>query len=405
MDFKDRSRRNTSSGGMVSALRSVRRVRAFLFLPFFVAIIACDSNEQTRDVGVSGGDAGVREDSGAPDAGSMGDGGHPELVTCPTGQEQRFYSLSPLAQAPSAAELELSPLPPGAQVFSASSTGESLSARLDLCRDTNGTHTLRGVLWAFDEWGWPRYYRLDETISSSVEGGAEYRGGNVFELRLPPAQFIVRGLEEALSGNLQPLEIRLVHMAGLLILGHDTFVAGVHADVRSSSISSADLSVLAGGLTAGDVFSARVCPFGEVPHQQTFTMGTATFELTACKSLGEGITTAYRITSLAVTDTNDALTPAERATFTFDTDAEVEQVMNYVYNHHNACDSFHLALPHADYAASSAPSAGCGVPVPNAPMRMINEDPSGPVKYRIRYHQGDWIDGTIPGCSHYMFCD
>jgi len=133
-------------------------------------------------------------------------------------------------------------------------------------------------------------------------------------------------------------------------------------------------------------------------------MSTATFEVTACTFLGGGETTGYRISSLAVQDSSPELTEAERQRFEYDGEAAVEAVMTYAWNHHNACDSFHLALAHADYAASSSPAAGCGDTVPNAPPRIFDEDPRLPVLFRIRYHGGDWTDGTMPDCYHYLFC-
>jgi hypothetical protein len=147
------------------------------------------------------------------------------------------------------------------------------------------------------------------------------------------------------------------------------------------------------------------CRFGEDPLTTSFTMSTATFDVEACTVLGGGFTAGYRIHYLAVTDTSPDLTEAERMKIEFTSEAEVEAVMNYVWNHHNACDSFHLALPYADYAASAAPAAGCGETVPNAPMRDFDEPPGAPVFFRIRYHGGEWVDGEIPGCTHYLFCN
>lgn len=124
----------------------------------------------------------------------------------------------------------------------------------------------------------------------------------------------------------------------------------------------------------------------------------------ACSFLGGGITRGYRIDRLTVQDSSPQLQAADRGRFEFKSRAEVEGVLNYRWNHHNACDSFHLALPHADYAASSAPAAGCGPQVPNAPPRRIDEPSTSPVLYRLRYYGGAWKDGSIPGCTHFLEC-
>jgi hypothetical protein len=49
-------------------------------------------------------------------------------------------------------------------------------------------------------------------------------------------------------------------------------------------------------------------------------------------------------------------------------------VLDYRWNHHNACDTFHLTLPHAEYVAAAATLAGCGETVLDAPVRI----PDGP---------------------------
>jgi hypothetical protein len=386
----------------------------------FLATAACDSNDPPRapggkdasistDSGTS--DAGITRDSGTtPDSGTDGgitsDGGTPsgeELITCPSGQQLVFYSWTPLAQLPAVGDLEFSGLISGTTVLSAGD-GETQGIRFDLCRENNGTHHLHGVLWASYDFGWPYYFRRDDSISVPVQDQAEYRGGNLFQQRLPADRIAVTGLDEAVAGDLQALEIRLINDTGLLILGHDTFVAGTHAQVEASSVVYTTLEVVAGGLSAGDIFINRPCPFGETNYSKTFTLNTAQFEVDACTFLGGGHTTGYRINRLAVTDSNAKLSATEQETFTFEGESAVEAVMNYAWNHHNACDSFHLALAHADYAASASPLAGCGLTVPNAPMRSFDEDPVLPVQYRIRYHGGSWTDGDLPGCNHYLFC-
>ncbi len=365
---------------------------------------ASGARDAEPDAGSADAGAGDSPDSGAPDAaGPPPDAGSDPRVRCAPGSTLRTYSLSPIAPLPSRSDLELPGLPATAQIISAG-TGQTNSARFDVCDDGAGGSVLEEVLFVGETFETPRLYRVDETISAPVEEVLQIDEGLVVSLRLPPADVAVSGLDEALAGHLQPLEIRLVNDSGLLIVGHDGFVAVARGRVGPASITYTTSSIVVGGLTPGDVFAGLACHFGEEALSTAFTMGTADFELDACTFQGAGFTAGYRITRLSVQDSNAALTAAEQGRFELVGEAEVEASLAYVYNHHNACDSFHLALPHADYAATTAPAAGCGAPVPDAPMRDINEDSTSPVKYRIRYHGGEWMDGTIPGCSHYLFC-
>lgn len=352
-------------------------------------------------------DAGIGRDAGtATDGGTNPDGGDIDPTgRCPEGSILHPYSLTPLANLPPLSAVELPALPPSFSVVSAG-TGDQHSVRLDVCEAGDGTMGLKSLLWLGESFETPRLYVLDESVSAPVEEVVELNFGIVVQHRLPPDDFLVEGLVPALGGDIQDLEIRMVSDSGLLLLGQPGFVAFARGRVQPSSIEyTASTVVVAGGLAPGDVFADRRCKFGEQPHATTFEMGTASFEVDACTFLGGGFTTGYRINRLAVQDSSPDLTEQERQRIELSTEAEVEAVMNYVYNHHNACDSFHLALPHADYAASTAPAAGCGATVPNAPERDINEDPSSPVRYRIRYHGGEWTEGSIPGCTHYMFCN
>jgi hypothetical protein len=335
-------------------------------------------------------------DAGSSDAGS-GSG------SCPAGATLRQYSLTSVSPLPAASMIQLPNLIPGAQIISAGN-GVEYNARFDVC-DDGGTLRLASLLVSGSSFDTPGFFRWDDTVTTVVEDIVELDEGLVLERRLPPASFLVEGLEAALQGNLQTLRIRLLGASGLLIVGHDGFLALAHGMVGEDTIEYTSIFVVVGGLEEGNVFAGLECPFGESPYAKTFTLGTATFEVKSCNFLGGGETIGYRITSLAVQDTSPELTEAERQRFDFAGEEEVESVMTYVWNHHNACDSFHLALLHADYAATTSPLAGCGTAVPNAPQRDINEDPGSPVKFRIRRHQGAWTDGEMDACTHYLFCN
>src|SRR5262249_19281342 len=151
---------------------------------------------------------------GSSDGGTTGN-----LVTCPSGSELIHYSLAELAQPPTTTELELPNLPSQRQVLSAG-TGQSYSARFDLCRNSSGAHSLRAGLCIMEDVAPPYYFVIDENISAPIEAHVGYGGGLVFLIRLPPSSFIVSGLDEAVGGDLQPLEVRVVNGRGLIVMGH-----------------------------------------------------------------------------------------------------------------------------------------------------------------------------------------
>ena len=342
-------------------------------------------------------------DTGPMDLGQP-DGGAPDpLMLCAQGERLVHYSLTPVSPVPPASAISLENLPASIEVVSAQD-GNSLSMRLDVCIAQDGAPSLRAILLRPDEIFSPYLFRLDTQISSPEEDFIELDLGFVQEVRLPPQNMLVQGLAEALGGDLAQLDVRLVAQSGLRVAGHAQFLAVARGRVTNNSIEYTTNQVIVGGLAPGDIFEDLQCNFGEQTLSRTFRMDSAEFEVGACTFLGGGFTTGYRIHRLAITDSNPALSMAEQQRFEFTTEAEVEAVLNYVWNHHNACDSFHLALPHADYAASTSPAAGCGATVPNAPEREFDENPILPVLYRIRYHGGPWTDGQLDGCSHYLFC-
>lgn len=368
-----------------------------------VALVGCESTPSRSDAGpadaarADGGSTTADGGAGLPDSGP----GDP-LGLCPTGATLLHYSFTPVVPLPSVASLELLGLPNGVQLLSAGPSSDS-DLRLDVCEDGAGQRTLAAVLHTIGAFSVPSFYRIDPSLAAPVEEIIDHGQGNVVQVRLPPAAFVVSGLEAALGGDLDPLAIRLVYDSGLLILGHPGFIAAAQGRVGVSTVEYTSIFVLVGGLGPGDAFAGRTCRFGETPRARSFQMATAAFEVAACTFLGGGETAGYRIYRLAITDPSTELTPAERERFEFTGEAAVEAVLTYRWNHHNGCDSFHLALPHADYAATTSPLAGCGTPVDNAPLRDFN-DMDGTVHYRLRYHGGAWVEGAMPDCPHYLLC-
>lgn len=387
--------------------------RSTLVILFAIGLAACGSTSQrdggtvprdagadTRDGGTTSTDAGPDRDAGvARDAGSTPD----PTGLCPTGSTLERYSLASLPTLPPSSALALPDQPAFLETLMARDDGVGSSVRFDVCRDGSGVE-LRAVLYYGDSFGFPIHYVYDDTITVPVVDYVDIAQGMVEQVRLPADDWIVTGLDAAIGGDLASLRARLTHTSGLIVHGHAGFLAVAPGNVTATTVDYNSIYVIVGALVPGDVFAALPCPFGERPKEVTFDLDTATFEVEACTFLGGGETEGYRITKLAITDPNPMLDPSEQVRFEFDGETAVEEVLNYRWNHHNACDSFHLALPHADYAASSAPLAGCGQTVPNAPPRKFTDPPSSPVAWRIRYHGGAWREGTMATCTHYMFC-
>lgn len=312
------------------------------------------ADAETGDGGSSGSDSGPERDAGSERDG----GGGPK--PCPAGATRHAYSLTPLADLPEASDLDLPDLPSFVELVSAG-TGLSNSVRLEVCEDESGAVSLETMLYRGSSFETARLYIVDPSVSGEVQDTVERDEGYLIEHRISPDLVAVEGLADALEGDLSGLRIRFESESGLLMAGHaGGFVAVARGMFTEDSGEYTSIYVVVGGLAPGDVFAGLECRFGEEPYTTTFTTGTADFEVDACTFLGGGATTGYRITRLAVEDSNPALDAAGQARFELDGEAEVETVMNYRYNHHNACDSFYLALPHAEYAASTAAAAGCG---------------------------------------------
>ncbi len=367
---------------------------------------ALDGGTSPRDAAPTPDSGAAAPDSGAPppDAGTTADAGTPPTTPCPDGSPMAHYAFTALTAAPALAAIDLPNLHPNTIIAVAHSEDAHL-VRLDVCPGRTGAptlHALMAIEYAFEA---PRLYLTDDTLTAQREEFITTPLGQVFEVRLPPSDLVVEGLAAALAGDLTQFRVRILGMNGMLLVGHAGFVAAARGNVSASAIDYTSLTVVVGGLGPGDPFGGRPCPFGHTPLEETFRLGTATFAVGGCSFLGGGATTGYEFHRLSVEDSNPLLMPADRARLTFATKAEVDAVLTYRWNHHNACDSFHLALPHADYAASSAPMAGCGMQVPNAPPRQFEEPFDAPVKYRFRYYGGAGTDAEAVGCSSYMSCD
>lgn len=369
------------------------------------ALAACTSTD--REPPSPRGDAGPRADGGpGVDAGSL-DASAPDgsatAERCADGSARTHVSLTPLSPLPALGAIELPHLLPNTLVVGAETEGAH-RVRLDACVSAGGAARLEGLQAMESSFDTPRRYVVDPAARTQTETFVDTPAGQLYEVRLPPADLRVEGLEAAVAGDLRALRVRVLGPSGLLLVGHAGFVAVARGEVSAADITYTSLTVIVGGLAIGDTFAGLACKFGHTPLSARFRLGTAQFEVGGCSFLGGGHTMGYEFHRLTIEDSSATLLPADRRKYEFTTKAEVDAVLNYRWNHHNACDSFHLALPHADYAASSAPMAGCGTQVPNAPPRSFDEPFDAPARYRIRYYGGAWVDADAAGCSQYMSC-
>jgi hypothetical protein len=368
-------------------------------------LVACTSTD--REPSGPRADAGLRADVGpGVDAGGL-DAGAPDGSTtperCADGSARTRVSLTPLSPLPALGTIDLPHLLPNTIVVGAETEGAH-RVRLDACVSAGGAARLEGLQAMESALDTPRRYVVDPAARTQTETFIDTPAGQLYEVRVPPADLRVEGLEAALAGDLRALRVRVLGPSGLLLVGHAGFVAVARGEVSAVDITYTSLTVVVGGLAIGDTFAGLACKFGHTPLSARFRLGTAQFEVGGCSFLGGGHTMGYEFHRLTIEDSSTTLTPADRRKHEFTTKAEVDAVLNYRWNHHNACDSFHLALPHADYAASSAPLAGCGTQVPNAPPRSFDEPFDAPARYRIRYYGGAWVDADAVGCSQYMSC-
>jgi hypothetical protein len=378
----------------------VRSTAIALLAAAFCALAGAACSDGGQPPLVPAGDAGSPDAPPRPEGDSGTDAGPPPAPLCPAGTTLVQRSLATPPSLPALADIDLPNLHPSSIIVPAGS-GASDSMRFDFCQGPEGT-ALRGILLRGNAVELASRYVIDGSITSPSDAIVDLPEGKVREIRLPPQAAIVDGVAEALAGDIRAFRVRLLGDQGLLIVGHATFLAIARGRVQPASIEYTALYVWIGGLAPGDIFAGLVCPFGQDLLTSSFSLGTAAFELEACSFLGGGITTGYRIHRFAVQDSSPELQEAHRARFELKTEAEVAAALTYKWNHHNACDSFYLALPHAEYAASAAPAAGCGPTVPNAPVRNISEPDNSPLRYRIRYYGGAWIEGSKPGCSHFI---
>jgi hypothetical protein len=298
--------------------------------------------------------------------------------TCATGEPVSFGLVATSGFTPNAASIHLGVDHP----WDMPAPSEGMNARLDICV-VGVTPHLERVIWQND----PYEFR-NEALGSQI-------------LR-------VQGLDEALSGNHTNLEIRVDNNeAGLLIKGwkqgSNSFATAVPVVYLSDgSYEVQSIRLVTGALDAIDPFANNKCEPGSNSKTASFSLGTARFTWEACTFLGGGQTNGYKVNKVVVTDSNPALTPEHRAEVVLEGDA-LTRAFKSQWNHHNACDSFVLELPHASYAATAAAAAGCGTILPNAPARTHTDERSNTL-FRTRYETLPWSEVQVQkDCAHFLF--
>jgi hypothetical protein len=267
--------------------------------------------------------------------------------------------------------------------------------------------------------GNPPYIRLD---TCSFDDTIELRQV-VFEEAFASQQYIlpvrsdstVAGLKEAVFSedqskiNIQVREAddstRTLVISGWKQADGRTFATVTFATVTGTVISANSMTLLTGKLLVGDPLKSLKCAPGLNFRTAKFRLAQAAFEWDTCEGLGGGETTSYDVIGLRVTDSNPVLTPEESHPQSFDGKDAVGRVLTSKWGHHNACDSFVLTLPHATYAATSAPMAGCNTALPGAPTRQMDDDDDAnfKTKFTISYNGVPPQPGLL-NCPHHLFC-
>lgn len=163
-----------------------------------------------------------------------------------------------------------------------------------------------------------------------------------------------------------------------------------------------DYDLLTGTLAYGDPFAGLKCGANKKFVKSKFLLGTAFFSTEQCMWQGAGETTDYQFLNVSVTDSNPKLGANANKTFSISGEEKLVKGKQFTQNHHNACDSFYFIFPHAKYAATTSPCAGCGNSLPEAPQRNMDDQRPG-VLYRAWYPSNNVVDGEQEKCGHYLF--
>ncbi|MGE0172130.1 MAG: hypothetical protein AB7T49_05065 [Oligoflexales bacterium] len=323
-------------------------------------------------------------------------------LPCPGGGSTQAFTLGKMNPMPSesvvdygAANMgdvyELKPAEPG-----------GYRVRLDVCIDeVNESVVLMRFLYQMFPGDRTEVMTVDESISEPKEVS--------FKNYLIPRSFVSdQGLKEAVFGEPKHLKVTVKYEDGYGYLvngwqdGNTQFATAVNGYVNDGLMHVSSRWLIAGAFEPGDPFKDGPCKDGQYAGSANFTLGTAKFTMDSCLFPGGGETTGFEVKKLTVEDSNPALTAEQRKPFSFEKES-LESVFKYNWDHHNACDSFVLTLPHGTYSATTAANAGCGSILEGAPARTY-EDGRRTTLFRIKYGTQTPVEGELD-CLHFHFCN
>ncbi|MGE0172250.1 MAG: hypothetical protein AB7T49_05680 [Oligoflexales bacterium] len=320
------------------------------------------------------------------------------LRTCKNGAKAVPFTLEPMDPMPDASVVKF----PGFDLHFRleSQIPNQKGARIDLCIDeVNGTVTFDRLVYKEDPFTPLTNLAINDSITQP-----QWKD-NILEI---PSSFVkIENLDKAAFGDAEGLFmwVKESGIEGRLVRswkdGDKVFTTiNLVQEQQQGGYRPLGAQALAGSFQPGDPFANGLCNAARGPqYSGTFKFDHVTMKFDACVYAGGGETTGYDIKRLEITDSAPQLTDDQRKPFTFQ-GAELESVFQVAWNHHNACDSFVLKLPHATYAATAAATAGCGTILEGAPHRTL-EDPNPEVMYSVRYGGNEPAEGKV-ACRHFL---
>jgi hypothetical protein len=320
-----------------------------------------------------------------------------DTATCEDGSQPVSYTLKPIDPMPSASVIDFGDDVP----YKLVPHGEnSVAARVDICiNESEGTAEVARLMLRDN----PTRPTIDARISKSAT--AIEVDGNVYSV--PASEVQAENVDAAAFGDPSALLIYVPvrDVDGILIKswkdGELVFTTAVRAMKKDGKLKPNSINLITGSFDSGNPFKEGPCKDGQAEFTKTFAFEKVTLKVAGCYYQGGGETMGYDIHKVEVADKSAVLSAEQQENFVLEGD-KLKEAFKYQWNHHNACDSWVLTLPHAKYAASAGPMAGCGRVLEGAPERDFQEE-NRDTKYIIRYNNGTPLEGSVPSCSHFIF--
>jgi hypothetical protein len=323
-------------------------------------------------------------------------------LSCPGGGTTQPFTLAKLDKMPRESVVDFGAGNWGEGDYDLMAAGDEggFRVRLDVCVDeVNETVVLKRFLYQMYPEQKNYVLIVDDALTEPQEVAFQ-------TFRIPKSFVSDAGLKEAVFGEPQNLKLVVKYSKGYGFRvdgwkdGDMNFATAVNGYDQDGALNVGSSSLIVGDFQQGDPFQGGPCGNGEFIGTASFMLGTAKFDLESCLFQDTGHTTGYKIKKLTIQDSNPVLKQEQREAFTSEND-ELETVLKYKWDHHNACDSFVLKLPHATYSATTSAMAGCGQILDGAPERGV-EDPRKTTLYRIKYGTQSVIEGELD-CVHFHF--